>query len=74
MAAKTWKIEKDLCRCCHAEGAFDNLAEPRIFLEKEEIYSDMLRECLDIDVSILSPANLIFSFMASYIYLLRRNR
>ncbi|XP_045781737.1 zinc finger protein 320-like isoform X1 [Maniola jurtina] len=50
MATKTWKIEKDLCRCCHAEGAFDNLAEPRTFLDKVEVYSDMLRECLDIDI------------------------
>ncbi|XP_039762458.1 zinc finger protein 75D-like isoform X9 [Pararge aegeria] len=50
MATKTWKIEKDLCRCCHAEGTFDNLAEPRTFLEKEEVYSDMLRECLDLDI------------------------
>ncbi|XP_023939880.2 gastrula zinc finger protein XlCGF26.1 isoform X1 [Bicyclus anynana] len=50
MAAKTWKIEKDLCRCCHAEGTFDNLAEPRTFLEKEEVYTDMLRECLDVDI------------------------
>ncbi|XP_069363840.1 uncharacterized protein [Maniola hyperantus] len=50
MATKTWKIEKDLCRCCHGEGAFNNLAEPRTFLDKVEVYSDMLRECLDIDI------------------------
>ncbi|CAG4958933.1 unnamed protein product [Colias eurytheme] len=40
-----WKLEKDLCRCCHAEGNFDNLAN------EQEIYSDMLRYCFDIDVT-----------------------
>ncbi|XP_038221018.1 zinc finger protein 707-like isoform X4 [Zerene cesonia] len=40
-----WKLEKNLCRCCHAEGTFDNLAN------EKDIYSDMLRYCFDIDVT-----------------------
>ncbi|KAI8427116.1 hypothetical protein MSG28_014739 [Choristoneura fumiferana] len=48
MSTAMWKLEKDLCRCCHAEGSFKNLSEPCFQLGQEEIYSDMLQECLDI--------------------------
>ncbi|CAG9106467.1 unnamed protein product [Plutella xylostella] len=44
-----WKIEKDLCRCCHSEGSFRNLDAP--FANDfglEEIYGKMLREQLGI--------------------------
>ncbi|XP_047518313.1 zinc finger protein 652-like isoform X4 [Pieris napi] len=46
----TWMIAKDLCRCCHAEGDFFNLATPNTFKDREEIYSDMLRTCFDIEI------------------------
>ncbi|XP_045530657.1 uncharacterized protein LOC123718230 isoform X11 [Pieris brassicae] len=48
--ASTWLIAKDLCRCCHAEGDFFNLATPNTFKDREEIYSDMLRTCFDIEI------------------------
>ena len=51
MSSFTWKSEKDLCRCCHNEGSFKNMAEPFKFAAAEEIYADMLKECFDIDVS-----------------------
>ncbi|XP_050359637.1 zinc finger protein 184-like isoform X2 [Nymphalis io] len=51
MSVEIWNLEKDLCRCCHTEGSFDNLAEPKTYLEKVEIYSDMLRDCFDIEIA-----------------------
>ncbi|XP_022125724.2 zinc finger protein 184 isoform X4 [Pieris rapae] len=48
--ASTWIIAKDLCRCCHAEGDFFNLATPNTYNNREEIYSDMLRTCFDIEI------------------------
>lgn len=51
MSEKTWKLEKDLCRCCLSEGAFQNLAEPCSNQGEEEIYSDMLMESFDLNVS-----------------------
>ncbi|XP_063371159.1 zinc finger protein 667-like [Cydia amplana] len=45
-----WKIEKDLCRCCHAEGSFKHLSDPCFLLGQEEIYSIMLQDCLDIKI------------------------
>uniref|UniRef100_A0A2A4K7B5 Protein krueppel n=1 Tax=Heliothis virescens TaxID=7102 RepID=A0A2A4K7B5_HELVI len=50
MSSESWKLEKDLCRCCHSEGTFQNLAEPRKHLDIDEFYSDMLKECFDIDM------------------------
>ncbi|XP_063898984.1 myoneurin-like isoform X1 [Helicoverpa armigera] len=50
MSSESWKIEKDLCRCCHGEGSFQNLAEPRKHEDIDEFYSDMLKECFDIDM------------------------
>ncbi|XP_048485818.1 myoneurin isoform X2 [Plutella xylostella] len=44
-----WKIEKDLCRCCHSEGSFRNLDAPFANdFGEEEIYGKMLREQLGI--------------------------
>ncbi|CAH2108943.1 unnamed protein product [Euphydryas editha] len=51
MSLEIWTLERDLCRCCHAEGSFDNLAEPKKYLEREEIYSDMLRDCFNIEIA-----------------------
>ncbi|XP_061725822.1 zinc finger protein 852-like isoform X9 [Cydia pomonella] len=45
-----WKLEKDLCRCCHAEGSFKHLSDPCFLLGQEEIYSVMLQDCLDIKI------------------------
>lgn len=52
MSAEVWEIENTICRCCHSEGPFHNLAEPRPYLGEKEIYSEMLRECFNIVVSI----------------------
>lgn len=57
METNTWKIEKDLCRCCHTEGSFKNLAEPCTEMGEEEIYCDMLRDSFDIDLTPV-PGNL----------------
>lgn len=51
MSVENWKLEKDLCRCCLSEGTFQNLAEPVTNQGAEEIYSDMLIEGLDVNVS-----------------------
>ncbi|XP_059056436.1 zinc finger protein 431-like isoform X5 [Achroia grisella] len=50
MSEDSWKLEKDLCRCCHSEGAFKNLSEtcPDDGLE---VYSDMLQFALNINMS-----------------------
>ncbi|XP_063543592.1 zinc finger protein 37-like isoform X5 [Cydia strobilella] len=45
-----WKLEKDLCRCCHAEGSFKHLSDPCFLLGQEEIYSIMLQDCLDVKI------------------------
>ncbi|XP_050676720.1 myoneurin-like isoform X8 [Leptidea sinapis] len=47
---EVWKIENDLCRCCHNEGKFVNLVEPRIYLNQKEVYGEMLKDCFSIDI------------------------
>ncbi|KOB58229.1 Uncharacterized protein OBRU01_25276, partial [Operophtera brumata] len=37
-----------VCRCCLAEGLHKDLKLPYVFLNKREIYSDMLLECFNI--------------------------
>ncbi|CAH0730181.1 unnamed protein product, partial [Brenthis ino] len=49
--SETLNLESDLCRCCHAQGGFDNLAVPQTYLEQVEIYSDMLKECFNIEIA-----------------------
>ncbi|KAM3957601.1 uncharacterized protein ACR2FA_008305 [Aphomia sociella] len=51
MAKETWKLEKDLCRCCHSEGSFRNLSECYSNEGQEEVLSDMLQFSLDINIS-----------------------
>ncbi|XP_022819006.1 zinc finger protein 287-like isoform X1 [Spodoptera litura] len=51
MSLENWKLEKDLCRCCHNEGTFINLADPFTILGVTETYTNMLKECFDIDLS-----------------------
>ncbi|KAJ8705669.1 hypothetical protein PYW08_012715 [Mythimna loreyi] len=51
MSSESWKLEKDLCRCCHSEGSFKNLSEPAQSGGLVEIYTDMLNECFDIDMA-----------------------
>ncbi|CAK1554356.1 unnamed protein product [Leptosia nina] len=46
---RIWKLEKDLCRCCHAEGKFTNLS--KAVMDQQDIYCDMLSRCFDIDIS-----------------------
>lgn len=50
MSEEIWKLEKDLCRCCHAEGKFKNLAEPCLDNNQEILYADMLKYCFNIDL------------------------
>lgn len=52
MSNESWKLESDLCRCCHSEGKFKNLSMPCKNSDFEEIYSDMLKNCFDISVSL----------------------
>ncbi|XP_038221026.1 zinc finger protein 26-like [Zerene cesonia] len=49
MAAESevFKLEKDLCRCCHAEGNFHKLFEP----SQQENFCDMLRNCFDMNIT-----------------------
>lgn len=62
MSLKTLKVEKDLCRCCHAEGKFQKLSEPYTHLGRLEDYSEMMRTCLDVDVSnyIYFPVHFVY--------------
>ncbi|CAB3262392.1 unnamed protein product [Arctia plantaginis] len=50
MSTINWTIEKKLCRCCHAEGDFKNLAEPCIESGNEEIYVNMIKDCFLINL------------------------
>ncbi|XP_026314375.1 uncharacterized protein LOC113226072 [Hyposmocoma kahamanoa] len=51
MSLKTLKVEKDLCRCCHAEGKFQKLSEPLLHLGRLEDYAQMMRSCLNVELS-----------------------
>lgn len=48
---ESWNISA-LCRCCHAEGNFKNLATPYTYDGEENRYSVMLKETFGIIVSI----------------------
>ncbi|XP_063372418.1 uncharacterized protein LOC134660571 [Cydia amplana] len=37
-----------LCRCCQAKDGFRSLGEPYVHEGAQEIYADMLRDCLNI--------------------------
>lgn len=41
-----------VCRCCLAEGLHKGLHTSYTWLDKKEIYSDMLQECFNIIVSL----------------------
>lgn len=56
--SETLSLESDLCRCCHSQGGFNNLAIPQNYLEEVEIYSDMIKDCFNIEVS-RKPINLL---------------
>ncbi|XP_048004061.1 zinc finger protein 583-like isoform X2 [Leguminivora glycinivorella] len=43
----TWN-KSILCRCCQAEDGFRSLGEPYIHEGTQEIYADMIRDCLNI--------------------------
>ncbi|XP_072943126.1 uncharacterized protein [Epargyreus clarus] len=51
MSITSLSPEKDLCRCCHAEGSFDDLAQPYFHDGREEVYSDMIKDSFNIEVS-----------------------
>lgn len=52
MTEVKWKIEHNLCRCCHAEGSFRNLGATWIDdCGQEEVYSLMLRNQLGLVLS-----------------------
>ncbi|XP_013134200.1 PREDICTED: GDNF-inducible zinc finger protein 1-like isoform X4 [Papilio polytes] len=56
--SEIWKLEQQLCRCCHAEGAFENLSKPRELNGITEIYSNMLKACFQIVIdSVPGPLN-----------------
>lgn len=42
-----------ICRCCNSEGQYKNLKTKYKWLGDEEIYGEMLKECFDIDVSLI---------------------
>ncbi|XP_037299024.1 zinc finger and SCAN domain-containing protein 12-like isoform X1 [Manduca sexta] len=54
MSRDYWKLEEDLCRCCHSEGTFQNLAGAYNFDDEEEIYFNMLRETFDLNITPVS--------------------
>ncbi|XP_063837107.1 myoneurin-like isoform X3 [Ostrinia nubilalis] len=59
MSGESWKLEQDLCRCCHSEGAHKNLSEACIDGE-DEILSDMLHDTLDITINpVTGPLGLV---------------
>nr|XP_004926704.1 zinc finger protein 596 isoform X3 [Bombyx mori] len=51
MSEVVCKLEDDLCRCCHSEGAYKNLTGVYNFGGIEEIYYDMLRDTFDINLN-----------------------
>ncbi|XP_028162991.1 zinc finger protein 260-like isoform X5 [Ostrinia furnacalis] len=59
MSGESWKLEQNLCRCCHSEGAHKNLSEACIDGE-DEILSDMLHDTLDITINpVTGPLGLV---------------
>ncbi|XP_013163444.1 PREDICTED: uncharacterized protein LOC106114691 [Papilio xuthus] len=48
-----------LCRCCLAVGLHKDLDVPYFYLEKKEVYSDMLSECFNIVLSADKTYNMI---------------
>ncbi|XP_041968594.1 zinc finger protein 506-like isoform X6 [Aricia agestis] len=73
MDSDTWKIENSICRCCHAEGYFFNLGEPRPFCGQTEVYADMIRDIFDIDMRPLPGplCDLTYTICMSCIFKLR---
>lgn len=51
--ATVFKLENGLCRCCHSEGFFKDLGACFSFEGDDKIYADMLKDCFDLNVSIL---------------------
>lgn len=46
-------VNHSMCRCCASEGAFKDVKSTYHWMGEEEIYADMLRDCFDINVSLL---------------------
>ncbi|KAJ2938651.1 hypothetical protein O0L34_g11979 [Tuta absoluta] len=49
-AAPVYKLEKDLCRCCHAEGSFFNFSDTVYNSGQVEVYSDMMQSTLGVNI------------------------
>ncbi|XP_013193825.2 zinc finger protein 2 isoform X1 [Amyelois transitella] len=51
MMAEIWKIEKDLCRCCHSEGIYQKLSDVFDVGERQGIFSDIIWRTLGIRIT-----------------------
>ncbi|XP_063899205.1 zinc finger protein 723 isoform X8 [Helicoverpa armigera] len=45
-------VNNGMCRCCASEGAFKDVKTTYHWMGEEEIYSDMLRDCFDINLEV----------------------
>nr|XP_049704098.1 zinc finger and SCAN domain-containing protein 12 isoform X8 [Helicoverpa armigera] len=45
-------VNNGMCRCCASEGAFKDVKSTYHWMGEEEIYSDMLRDCFDINLEV----------------------
>lgn len=52
--AEAFNFTDGLCRCCHAQGSFKSLSETFVVEGQKEIYSVLIQESFDINVSIRS--------------------
>lgn len=41
-----------ICRCCSNEGMFKDLKTQYKWMDQEEVYSDILKECFNVEVSL----------------------
>ncbi|XP_048003239.1 zinc finger protein 728-like [Leguminivora glycinivorella] len=46
-----WKPTPNICRCCLADGCYKNISSPYYFSGENEVYEEMLKETLDIQIS-----------------------
>ncbi|XP_073964107.1 uncharacterized protein isoform X2 [Choristoneura fumiferana] len=58
MDSKTNTMENNLCRCCLSKGLVRNLYTSYVWLDKNEIYSDMLQQCFNIVLTKTDSSNI----------------
>ncbi|XP_063544029.1 zinc finger protein 33B-like [Cydia strobilella] len=46
-----WKPSPNICRCCLTDGCYKNISSAYYFSGEKEIYEEMLKETLDIQIS-----------------------